>query len=423
MRVVDGSCCSLFDYPKKRRDRATFSSLVYLKTPYLLDKPMTDKKQILHVISGLDRGGAENMLLKLIKEQDESRFQSTVLCLRRSGAMATDYVRQGIRVEFIGVEPSKPFSILHLIRAARKLKRNPPTMIQGWMYHGNLASIVLVVILGCTTPVFWNVRQTLGPLSTEKRSTSLLIKISAYLSWIPRRIIYNSYTAAEQHESLGYSRKKRLIIFNGFDLDQLKPKPKDTGGRIRQQLRIASDSHLVGHVARFHPKKGHLTFLKAASIVCEAVPGQVVFALAGKGVTSDNQILEEALNEYRVSQYTLLVGELSDVVPFVSSLDLFVSSADWGEGFSNSIGEAMALEVPCVVSDVGESRAMVGRFGSIVPPKDYQALAKAIISQVSMSRQEKTEIGKALRHRIATFYDIRYIASEYYQLYSEFISR
>ena len=71
-----------------------------------------------------------------------------------------------------------------------------------------------------------------------------------------------------------------------------------------------------------------------------------------------------------------------DIEVLLNGLDLLVSASE-GEGFSNVIEEAMATGVPCVVTDVGDSKAIVGDWGTVAPPKNSCALAKGISQMLS----------------------------------------
>src|SRR5262249_50318155 len=78
----------------------------------------------------------------------------------------------------------------------------------------------------------------------------------------------------------------------------------------------------------------------------------------------------------------------------------------FGEGFSNSIGEAMACETPCVATDVGDSAAIVGDCGAAVPPRDPQALGDAWLRLLAMPPDSRRDLGRASRERIVKEFSV-----------------
>ena len=91
-------------------------------------------------------------------------------------------------------------------------------------------------------------------------------------------------------------------------------------------------------------------------------------------------------------QSVLLLGLRKDVSEVLNAFDLLVSSSV-GEGFSNAIGEAMAVELPCVVTDVGDSARVVGSTGWVVDPECHESLAEAMTLAIDTPREELREKG------------------------------
>ena len=106
-----------------------------------------------------------------------------------------------------------------------------------------------------------------------------------------------------------------------------------------------------------------------------------------------------------------------------SALDIACSSSAWGEGFSNAIGEAMACGVPCVVTDVGDSAAIVAQTGIVVAPRDAAALAAAIGELVATGPKRRQAMGGAARQRIEEHYALPAIVAQYESLYDSLTSR
>jgi glycosyltransferase involved in cell wall biosynthesis len=100
-----------------------------------------------------------------------------------------------------------------------------------------------------------------------------------------------------------------------------------------------------------------------------------------------------------------------------AALDIACSSSIRSEGFSNAIGEAMSCGIPCVATDIGESREIIGETGALVPAGDPMALAQAIGRVLAESDDERRARGAAARARVERKYSLPEIARRYHELY------
>jgi len=83
-----------------------------------------------------------------------------------------------------------------------------------------------------------------------------------------------------------------------------------------------------------------------------------------------------------------------------NAFDIATSASSYGEGFSNVVGEAMACEISCVVTDVGDGKRIVGETGSVVPANDPQSLASAWERMLDLEPAEAKRQGQRARERI-----------------------
>jgi glycosyltransferase involved in cell wall biosynthesis len=378
--------------------------------------------RVMHVITGLSTGGAETMLLKLLSAAS-GNMDHVVVSLGDEGTIGPRIAALGVPVHCLRLKRNapNPFRALSILPLARRIN---PQLIQGWMYHGNLMASMAALALrksarrnvpGQRPPVLWNIRQTVYDLRRERWLTAKLIRLGARLSSGPAAIIYNSQTSAGQHESLGYRAEKRVVIPNGFDCQILRP-DETARKAVRTELGIADDTVLVGLVARYHPMKDHVGFLKAAALVVRPHP-QTMFVLAGAGVSSIQPELAEAIQQNKLGDRVILLGERSDISRLNNAFDIGCSASAWGEGFSNSIGEAMACGVPCAVTDVGDSAYIVMDSGFIAPPRAPEALANAIGRLIEIGRSGRQQLGTKARQRIETEFSLSTIVQRYEDLY------
>jgi glycosyltransferase involved in cell wall biosynthesis len=377
--------------------------------------------RVMHVITGLSTGGAETMLLKLLSAASQ-RMEHVVVSLGDEGTIGPRIAALGLPVHCLGLKRNapNPFRALSILPLAQRIA---PQLIQGWMYHGNLMASLAAVALRKTAPrnvlgqkpVLWNIRQTVYDLRRERWLTAKLIRQGARLSSGPAAIIYNSQTSASQHEELGYRAEKRVIIPNGFDCQVLRP---DEAARkaVRAELGITDDTVLVGLVARYHPMKDHVGFLKAAALVVQSHP-QTRFVLVGAGVSSTQPELAEGIQQNELGDRVILLRERSDIPRLNNAFDIGCSASAWGEGFSNSIGEAMACGVPCAVTNVGDSAYIVADTGFVAPPRASEALAEAIGRLIEIGQPGRQQIGAKARKRIETEFSLSAIVEKYESLY------
>ena len=374
--------------------------------------------RVLHVITGLSVGGAETMLAKLLEHgRGNPDIEQHVLSLVTPGAMLDRVSATGVSVHSLDLSrrAPNPFRVVRAIRLARTLR---PQVIVGWMYHAHL----IAWLLGAFTPgarVVWNVRHSLHDTRREKPATRLVLAIAAALSRRIDHIVYNSAAAMQQYNRHGYASARQSVIPNGFDCEAFKP---DAAARACLVGRLGADpaSTIVGMVARSHPMKDPLTLVEAVRRARERGV-DLHLVLAGSGMDRPAPNLAASLRGLPADRVTILDHQ-PDVRPLLSGLDIFALPSAWGEGFPNVVAEAMACGTPCLVTDVGDSAAIVGPTGRHVPSSNVEAMADALLSLSSLTSVERAELAAAARLRIEGCFSIAAIAARYDQLYRQLCS-
>ena len=356
------------------------------------------------------------MLYKLLQTLTPARLQPLVISLGRLGRPAALLERSGVEVIGLGLDRS-PLALPGGLRRAHDILRGfQPDLLSGWMYHGNLLAWALSRRSG--TPLVWNIRQTLN-LKGEKWLTRGVIRGGALLSRAPRRILYVSRLASEQHAAVGYCQRFCAVVPNGFDLDVFQ-RDEVQRARLRGQLAVSDSTCVIGHLARYHPMKDQLGLIAAARRVL-AQEDDVLFVLAGAGI-SDSSRLVAAVRDFGLQAKVRLLGETDCPQALLSACDLFCLPSLWGEGFPNVVGEAMACELPCVVTRVGEGPAIAAETGLAVEPGDPRALAQALLHLVRLGHAERTRLGCLARERIAQNFSLSRVATLYENQFREVLS-
>lgn len=373
---------------------------------------------VLHVITGLGRGGAEAMLLRLLRGLDRQTFKQSVVSLTDHGVYGEAIEADGFRLNAMGLGgmSSAPGCFLRL----RKLIQNEqPAIIQTWLYHADLLGL-LAARSTANASLVWNIRcATLRP-GDVPRSTLGLIALLAKLSTTPEAIVFNSHAGMSAHCALGYRPKLSQVIPNGFDIETWHPNPSERR-RIRNDNGISDDDFLVGMVARYHKLKDHKTFIGSMSRLGNRY-ANVRFLLAGPGIDWDNAELVELVTQANLKERVVLLGPRSDIQNIMPGLDCLVSTSI-SEGFPNVLGEAMSCGVPCVATDAGDSRYIVGDTGWIVQVGDAEAIASAVGELIEANTEERENRSQRCRTRIATTFEISHVIERYADLYKDLYAR
>jgi glycosyltransferase involved in cell wall biosynthesis len=369
-------------------------------------------RKVIHVITSLSTGGAEITLYRLITSSRKQKI--IVICLTGNEVVGERIARYGCDVVYLNMPHGKVTlnGMVILINTIRNFK---PDIVFGWMYHGNLAAVLGMKLGSRNSKLFWNIRQSLDTYKQEKVMTRYVILANKYFSNLPDAIVYNSRTALKHHVQFGFSSKRNFIIPNGVDTNVFKQKIH-LKKSIREKYGIDSTLKVIGLVARYHPVKGHEYFFHSARILSKW-RDDVCFVLAGRNVSWDNKKLLSLIVKLGIKEKVYLLGEISNIVDLNNIFDL-ATSTSLVEGFSNTTVEAMACGIPCIVTDVGDSSEIVGKYGRAVPSKDSYAFADACNELLSLDKRELKFLGDASRERVVKNYGIQEFVCRYEELFS-----
>jgi glycosyltransferase involved in cell wall biosynthesis len=373
---------------------------------------------VVHIIAGLETDGAETVLHRLTSRMNPKRFSNQVISLTTLGPMAAKLEASGVQVRALGMHAGVPNPV-YVARLASWLRFAKPHVVQTWMYHADFLGGLAAKLAG-SAPVVWGIHHSNLDRGQNKRLTIWTAKACAAFSGrIPSRIVCCSEASREMHARFGYAEQKMEVIPNGFDVLQFRP---DAEARVslRRELRLSESCSTIGMAARFHPQKGHRNFVNAAALLHAKSP-DVHFLLCGKGVDRENTELVGWIDEADLMEVCHLLGPREDMPRFFAGLDVATSSS-LTEAFPVAVGEAMACGVPCVVTNVGDSAAIVGDTGRVVPANDPAALADAWQSLLNAGSTGRQQLGLAARNRVEQRYALDAIVGRYEELYRQVVA-
>jgi glycosyltransferase involved in cell wall biosynthesis len=389
---------------------------------------------ILHLITTLDVGGAEMMLLKLSSFMDSDHFSNHVVCLTDAGFVGQKIAAQGIPVHAMNM-PNGRLTLDGLLKLWGQIRSIRPKILQTWLYHADLLGLIFGRLAGIEH-IAWNIRCSNMKMANYRRSSQWTLKLCTKLSHCPDVIVSNSIRGQEFHASLGYRARRWEVIPNGVSLDEFAPdeqgkaklldelglvKGQLKGGHVKGRQTEPENRHvLIGLVARYDAKKDHATFIRAGCLLLQKM-GNVHFVLAGRGVTGENHVLAGQVPHVWRNHFHLL-GERADVSNILAGLDIACLSSSYGEGFPNVVVEAMACGVPCVVTNVGDSARIVRDTGRVVPPGHPEALADAWNELIDLGEDHRRKLGMAARQVVKDHFGLQRIVRKYEALYTSLVA-
>jgi len=354
--------------------------------------------RILHIITGLVAGGAEDQLDLLLQH---TRHDAEVVTFYNFGSVGRRIAQRGTRVHDLDMPSSRQVS--RVFRLARMMRRGAYDVVHVHLYRACVYGRLAARLAG--VPVVVTTEHSLGETQIEGRSKTFPVRL-LYLATEP----FSDATIAVSPKvrklliEWGVTGKKIRVIPNGLEPDHYAFDHK-ARERVREEFGIPADAFVVGSVGRLHRVKRYDRLIEAAAPILMEDGRSLV--LVGEG--SERHRLQRLAEEAGVAGRTVFAGEREDVPRLLSAMDVFVSPSE-EETFGLAALEAAAAGLRVIAADCpaldGTSLADVRRV-----PADVPSLRRALLEEnplKSASRRAK---------RLPERYDIRTVAAAVDDLY------
>jgi glycosyltransferase involved in cell wall biosynthesis len=365
---------------------------------------------LLFTIPNFITAGSGRAMLNVIERLDRTRFAPAVCVLRKGGELDREVERLGIPfLEAPFTVPARPYSTL-LARARKASEAFRPFGFALWHsfhYADDYTEPIIARLAGARAWVYTKKNMNWGRRSWYLR-TLLATRVAAQNSDMMR-----DFFACRPF------RGKTCPVARGVDIVKFQPGvPRRL--RLREEWNIPADAPLAACVAHLVPVKGHPELLQASAQV-----SGLHLLLAGNPLDPDYAAsLARMAHDLKIEDRVHFLGGIRDVPALLSEVDLSVlPNSGRGEGCPVAVLEAMACGSTCVVADVPGSRDLVehGRSGWLVPPRNPQALARAL-DQLASSPDLRRALGEAARARVVQQFSIEREVAAHEALYQESLS-
>lgn len=348
--------------------------------------------KILHIITSLELGGAEKLLLDLIPAQKKQGMEVELLVLdTRNEKFIEEYKKRGIKIYTL--KANNKFSLKNPFEISKIIRDNKISIVHAHLVHAQI-----------WTSVARYLNKKVIYITTEHSTHNR--RREKWMYKFLDKFIYNSYdkviaiseaTARELMRWVGLNINKIEIIPNGVSLRAFMGRPKERKG-----------NNLI-MVSRFHLSKDHLTVVRAM----EKLSKDYVLTFVGEGETQEavkREVLMLNLND-RIQ----FLGYSNSIPSLLKRSDIAIQSSNF-EGFGLSALEAMASGTPVIASDVEGLANVVGDSGLLFKLGDVNDLVKKIMSLEDRKFYfEKSKAG--IKNSLV--YSIEGTAKKYINVYKE----
>ncbi|MBI5181899.1 MAG: glycosyltransferase family 4 protein [Nitrospirae bacterium] len=386
---------------------------------------MHSKIKVVHIITKLELGGAQENTLYTVSHLDKKKF-IPVLITGTEGLLVDDAKRLGIEAHFLPslvreINPVKDITaLLDIRRLLLKIKRSSQSPIIVHT-HSSKAGIIgrwaaffagIPVVIHTYHGYGFNDYQSIS----KRRLFILLERLTARIT--TRFIAVSKNNIEKGIDAKIFKRDDVELIRSGIDISEFSD-IKINKAKKKKELQVDFDKPLVGMIACFKPQKAPLDFIKAAHLVHQKMP-DVRFIVAGDGELRPS--MEELINSLGLKDKIKLLGFRRDIPEIMKCLDVFVLTSLW-EGLPRVILQALAAGVPVVATEVDGSSEVVknGINGFLIKPGDAEGIAEKIMYILQEIKDFKFQISDS--KSILDEFDINLMVRQQEKLYMGLIQK
>ncbi|MBF0358964.1 MAG: glycosyltransferase [Magnetococcales bacterium] len=362
---------------------------------------MGTARRILHLFTSLPVGGAENLLLSLLKKLDTSKYHSTICCIRDKNVIGNEIEKMGFKVLELGLLEKGGFDRKIVSAIAEVIKSEEIEIVHSHLYHANLYG--RLAARRAEIPAIISIHNTYA--DQRKWHRHLMNRFLA--SFHTTAIIAGSEEIRQ--DIIRYDRvDPSLIQVIANSVDLTISESQLSREEARSRLGIPHDTLVFGTVGRLEEQKGH-RFLIDAMHTLKKQQIYPILLLIGSGRQEKN--LREQIERLGLLDQVRLLGTRRDLGDLFRSLDIFVMPSLW-EGLSLAMLSAMGAGLPVVATDVGGVTGVLGEdeFGLRVEPGNAQALADSMERLINNPQERENFAKKGQQHIMENYSDANLVA-------------
>lgn len=371
--------------------------------------------RILHVITSINRGGAENQLMSLVRLQRAAGHALRVAYLREEGEWRGEMEELGVEVRDLKMRTYR------VPQAAWRLRREivdfKPDLVNAHLQPAELcARLALLGIPAATLPLV---------ITKHNQKVFARLPGAAYVArWTAERagaVIAVSESVKALSDRIGCTSAagRAVTIHNAIDLTPYDGRFHERSREIRREWGVGEHEVVIGTAGRLLPVKAIHVLLRAFGTFLKKEARHARLVVVGRGPLREE--LERLALSLEIEDRVLFAGFREDMPAVMGAFDIFALTSD-SEGFPISLLEAMAAGRPVVATRVGGVPELVidGTTGKLTPPGDAGAVAEALAFFADPS--DRKAFGAAGRRRVQEGFSLDHMLEETMAVYRDCLS-
>jgi glycosyltransferase involved in cell wall biosynthesis len=385
------------------------------------------KARVIHIITRLELGGAQQNTLYTVEHLDRERF--SVALWSGDGGILNDDAKKIPDLDFIivpelvrEIRPDRDYMAFHQLYTMLRDEVNESEAPVVVHTHSSKAGILgRLAARRAKVPVVVHTFHGFGFNDFQRWPVSKAFILAEKIAGkATTHFIAVSRANLEKAVSLGIAKSDEIrVIRSGIKIKEFEPRPGFDAKAMKRSLGLDPEKPLALMVACFKPQKSPVDFVRAAALVAEEVP-EAQFAVAGDGALRPG--MEAAIREAGLEDRLRLLGWRRDVPELLWSADALVLTSLW-EGLPRVYPQAMAAGVPVVGTKVdgGPEAVIEGENGWLVEPRDIKGIADRMAELLKEPEKAKA-MGKAGGSMLPEF-DIDLMVKQQEELYEQLLKR
>jgi glycosyltransferase involved in cell wall biosynthesis len=335
---------------------------------------MKKKIKLVLAVRALDIGGAERQFLEIVKKINRDEFDVLVVTTH-NGALDKEIAEYP---NFCAAKTGR-WDVRSMLKLRKVIIRFKPDAIYSFMPDMNITMALIKLVTSTPFKLIWGQFGSEPDFSAYGKIRKRIYQIQQKLEFVSDCLISDGSRGIEFLEKFNHKLDSSIVIVSGTDIDRFK-RNSEKRKEFRNKHGLADDDIAIGICSRLDPMKGYLVLAKAARQILKKYPNTKFFSI-GYGQDS---LVDDAKK---------ILGDESDkfiwfgkqIVPedILAGWDIYCSPSLYGEGFSNSIIEAMSCSLPVIATDVGDAPYQVDGVGVILKPGDAEGLFNTLDNWIS----------------------------------------